>query len=61
MAENLEKVSTNISKSAVELLDKDFQCTEPEASRVPEEIVDVLAVKTTEQDPAGAGASAEEG
>ena len=61
MAENLEKVSTNKSKSALELLDEvdqDFQYTEvlqPEASSVPEEIVDVLTVKTTEQDLAGAG------
>ena len=54
MAENLEKVSTHKSKSALELLDEvnqDFQFPEvlqQEASNVPEEIVDSLAVKTTE-------------
>ena len=62
MAENLEKVSTNKSKSALELLDEvnqEFQypkVLQSEASSVPEEIVDVLAVKTTKEGPAGAGA-----
>ena len=64
MAENLEKVSTNKSKSALELLDEvnqEFQypkVLQSEASSVPEEIVDVLAVKTTKEGPAGAGVGA---
>ena len=64
MAENLEKVSTNKSKSALELLDEvnqEFQYPEvlqSEASNAPEEIVDVFAVKTIKQYPSGAGAGA---